>query len=143
MERLNASESAEVVMVRRGDQPWATVRSQALRSRSTSAEDVMWRELRDRRLGGYKFVRQKAVGAYFPDFLCREFRVVVEIDGETHSTDVELAEDAARTAYLEANGYRVLRVWNGEVRENLDGVLRTIAMALDEISGRGPEGGRV
>ena len=130
-------------MVRRGDQPWKTTRSQTLRSQATSAEDIIWRELRGRRLGGHKFVRQAAIGSYFPDFLCRKLMVVIEIDGDTHSSAQEMANDVARTAYLEANGYRVLRVWNGEVRENLEGVLRTILTVLDEESGRGPDGGRV
>ncbi len=103
----------------------------------------MWRELRNRRLSGYKFVRQAPVGAYFADFLCRECKVVVELDGETHSAEAELAHDAARTVFLETSGYRVLRVWNDELRTNMSGVLRTIASVLDEVSGRGPEDGTV
>jgi very-short-patch-repair endonuclease len=82
--------------------------------------------LRNRQLGDLKFVRQAPVGGYFVDFLCRERTVVVEIDGGTHSTDAELARDAARSEELSRKGYRVFRVCNAEVFENLDEVLAAL-----------------
>jgi len=69
----------------RGAQPWRTNRARVLRSRATSAEDRMWSALRNRRLNGLKFVRQCSIGPYFVDFVCRERKIIVEIDGATHS----------------------------------------------------------
>ena len=109
----------------RTSQPWRTGRSRILRDRATSAEELMWSNLRGRRLQGFKFVRQAPIGQYFVDFLCRRPRVVIEVDGATHGEDSELVRDAARTAFLEAEGYRVFRVHNDEVYNNLDGVLES------------------
>src|SRR5689334_9483915 len=99
----------------RGAQPWRTNRARALRSRHVSAEEKLSSELRNRRLGGFKFVRQAPVGSYFADFLCRERKFIIEIDGGTHSTRTEIAADDQRTAALNAMGFRVVRVHNTEV----------------------------
>jgi very-short-patch-repair endonuclease len=104
-------------------QSWQTNRSRALRSNETSAEAKLWAELRNRRLGGLKFVRQASIDNYFVDFLCRERKVVVEIDGGTHSTGLELAADALRSNELSRRGYRVFRVSNADVYEHMDDVL--------------------
>ena len=116
----------------RGPQPWRTNRARVLRSAPVSAQDKMWSELIARRLGGFKFVRQAPIDRYFVDFLCREHKLVVEIDGGTHGTDAEIAGDAARTAKLEAHGYRVFRVLNIDVYENLDRVLDALLSACRE-----------
>jgi very-short-patch-repair endonuclease len=110
----------------RGPQPWLTNRARVLRSRPISAEAKLWARLRNRRLGGHKFVRQMPVGRYFADFVCRERRVVVEVDGGTHWTDTEVAGDAKRTAELQRLGYGVFRVCNDDIYHNLDGVLDTL-----------------
>jgi very-short-patch-repair endonuclease len=102
------------------------LRARRLRSAASAAEDRLWAELRNRHLGGLKFVRQVSIGAYFVDFRCREHAIVVEVDGGTHSTTVELAADANRTAWLEAHGFRIFRVHNSEIYENLDGVCDTL-----------------
>jgi very-short-patch-repair endonuclease len=68
----------------RGEQPWRTSRARALRSQPISAEAKLWAKLRNRQLGGFKFVRQAPIGPYFADFLCRERKVIVEVDGGTH-----------------------------------------------------------
>ena len=78
----------------------------------------MWSALRNRRLNGLKFVRQYPIGPYYVDFVCRERRIIVEIDGATHGTEEELAYDAQRTGYLHTQGFRVFRVNNGDVYEN-------------------------
>jgi very-short-patch-repair endonuclease len=78
-----------------------------LRDASTSAEDRLWDALRNRQLGGFKFARQVAIGAYFADFVCRELKLVFEVDGATHSTDAEVTYDETRTCFLGANGNRV------------------------------------
>ena len=115
----------------RGPQPWRTNRARVLRSSQVRAEDKLWDELRGRRLSGFKFVRQAAIGPYFADFLCREKKLVVEVDGGTHGSALEIAKDAARTATLELLGYRVLRVDNEEVERNVDGVLMSILHELE------------
>jgi very-short-patch-repair endonuclease len=106
----------------RRSQPWKTQRARVLRANASSAEDKLWAELRNRQLGGLKFVRQAAIGPYFVDFLCRECAVVVEVDGGTHSTDDEIAADGQRAAYLLDEGHRIFRVHNSEIYENVDGV---------------------
>ena len=116
----------------RRSQPWRTVRSRTLRANETSAEARMWRALRNRQLAGNKFVRQAAVGAYFVDFLCREHRVIVEIDGATHGEDAELRADATRTLELKRLGYRDFRAQNEDVYRNLDGVLSTLLAFVED-----------
>jgi very-short-patch-repair endonuclease len=107
-------------------QSWQTNRSRALRSNETSAEAKLWAELRNRRLGGLKFVRQASIDNYFVDFLCRERKVVVEIDGGTHSTGLERAADCRRSAHLALEGYRVFRTTNDDIYEHLDDVLEAL-----------------
>src|SRR5262245_3061368 len=105
-----------------------TIRARALRRQPTAAELLLWAQLRDRRLGGFKFRRQRPIGFYFADFVCMERRLVVEVDGEPHDLTVE--HDSIRDAKLMAAGYRVLRFRNDEVRNNLEGVRQTIINAL-------------
>ena len=116
----------------RGEQPWRTNRARVLRSRSTLAEDRIWSELRNRRLNGLKFIRQCSIGPYFADFACRERMIIVEIDGATHSTDEEKAYDARREEYLRAQGFRIFRVDNGAVFENLSGVIAGLLAFIGE-----------
>ena len=99
-----------------------------LRSAHTDAERKLWYALRDRRLGGFKFVRQEAIGPFIVDFICREQRLIIEVDGGQHA---ESAKDAARDARLTAEGYRVMRFWNNDVLKNREGVLLTILDALN------------
>ncbi len=115
----------------RGPRPRRNERARALRAHSTSAEEKLWFELRARRLGGYKFVRQAPIGPYFVDFLCRERRVVVEVDGATHGEDHEIAADHARTAHLARLGYRVFRAWNNDIFDNMHGVLDELLALLE------------
>jgi very-short-patch-repair endonuclease len=106
-------------------------RSRQLRADQTSAEQRLWSAVRGRRLAGHKFVRQEPIGPYFADFVCREQKLVVEIDGATHSTDEERARDALRDRFLREQGYRILRVENDDVRRNIEGVCETILAALE------------
>ena len=104
-------------------------RAQALRRDGTGAEAKLWSRLRNRQLGGCKFVRQEPVGPYIADFVCRERRLVIEVDGGQHA---DSARDRRRDATLGAEGYRTIRVWNNEVMENIEGVLEVILSALRE-----------
>ena len=92
----------------------------------TDAERALWFELRNRRLGGYKFKSQWSIWPYVADFCCLEARLIVEVDGGQHSN----AKDARRTAALHEKGFRLIRFWNHDVRGNLDGVLQVILEAL-------------
>ncbi len=87
----------------------------------------LWFALRNRRLGGFKFVRQEAIEGCIVDFVCRERRLVIEVDGGQHA---DSASDVRRDAVLAGNGYNVLRFWNSDVLRNLDGVLTTILARL-------------
>ena len=97
-----------------------------LRKNSTRAERKLWRYLRSRSLAGYKFVRQEPIGPYVVDFVCRERRLVIEVDGGQHADN---ARDVVRERWLVAHRYRVLRFWNNEVVENIEGVWDTIFAA--------------
>jgi very-short-patch-repair endonuclease len=91
----------------------------------------MWRALRDRHLNGHKFVRQAPVGPYFVNFLCKERKIIVEIDGGTHGTDEEIAGDTRRTAHLRRLGYRVFRLSSIDVYENIDRVLDALLAFIE------------
>jgi len=108
--------------------PRPTNRAQQLRNNSTDAERLLWRHLSRRQLGGFKFSRQMPVGPYICDFLCREQKLIVEVDGGQHA---ESTRDLRRTAFLKAQGYRVIRFWNNDAMGNIDGVLEVIAAALE------------
>ena len=107
-------------------------RARALRRDASAAERKLWRLLRGRSLNGHKFVRQERIGPYYADFACRELKLVVEIDGATHSTDGEIAKDKAREAFMKKEGYRVVRFTNEEVYEQADRVCEAILAGLDK-----------
>jgi len=101
-----------------------------LRRRSTDAERLLWRHLRSRRLADFKFRRQETVGAYVPDFVCYERRLIVELDGGQHAD--QRAKDERRDAWLAGQGFRVLRFPDNYVLTNIEGTLETIWRALGE-----------
>ena len=112
----------------RGPDAISTERARRLRHRSTRSESVLWRHLRDRQLAGFKFVRQQPIGPYFADFVCRERKLVVEVDGGQHA---DSATDADRDAAMCGFGYRTIRVWNNDVLGNIDGVLQMLKAELE------------
>lgn len=105
-------------------------RARALRNAETSAERALWRLLKSLPLKGTHFRRQAPVGPYIADFACLSQRLLIELDGPSHAMPDGQAHDLRRTAFLEAEGYRILRFWNSELFENPDGVLETIRLAL-------------
>jgi very-short-patch-repair endonuclease len=113
----------------RGPDDPSTARARTLRRTQTDPERALWSRLRDRRLAEAKFVRQLSIGRYFADFACREAKLIVELDGSQHAGS---GYDRERDAWLAAQGWRVLRFWNGEVAGNLTGVLDTILASLME-----------
>jgi very-short-patch-repair endonuclease len=102
-----------------------------LRLNSTEAERRLWAALRDRRLRGYKMRRQRPIGPYIVDFVCLDCRLIVEADGGQHCDSLT---DERRRAWLEAQGWRVIRFWNSEILGNTDGVIHMILSALEEPS---------
>ncbi|WP_234186550.1 endonuclease domain-containing protein [Shinella sp. NM-101] len=105
-----------------------TGQARRLRRIETEEERLLWSDLRDRRLNGFKFSRQIPLGAYIVDFLCRDRHLIVEIDGFQHA---ESPSDELRTHRLNAFGYSLLRFWNHEVTRDRRAVLETILAALD------------
>src|SRR5687768_1981221 len=104
--------------------------ARALRREQTIAEKRLWEQLRNRTLEGFKFSRQVPIGPYIADFVCREKRLIVEIDGATHSTEDELASDNRRSGFLKSESYNVIRFQNDEIMSGMDEVLTLILQAL-------------
>jgi len=98
------------------------------RRAQTDAESLFWHKIRNRQIG-YKFRRQAPIGIYTVDFLCIELKLVIEIDGGQHS---ENKKDKIRTEFLNGLGYKVVRFWNNEVLENIEGVLSTLRNILND-----------
>jgi very-short-patch-repair endonuclease len=90
---------------------------------------MLWTRIRARQLGGFKFARQEPVDRYYVDFVCCERRLVVELDGGQHA---ESPNDTQRDRGLCALGYRMIRIWNNDVIENLDGVLQRLLSELEK-----------
>ena len=114
----------------RGPNQKSTTRARTLRREQTAAESKLWACLRNRQLNGVKFARQVSIGPFFADFCCREAKLIIEIDGVTHETPEELSHDTRRTAWLESQGYRVIRFRNEELMGDLDFVLEKIQQSL-------------
>ena len=110
----------------------ALVRDHArnLRRSSTSAEHKLWMRLPNRQLHGLRFRRQQPIGQYIVDFLCSEAHLVIELDGGWHAEELKAIEDGHRTAYLQSQGYTVVRFWNNEMTEDMRRVLERIAEHL-------------
>ena len=110
-----------------------TQRARRLRRDSTDVEKLLWRRLRDRQLEKAKFRRQEPILGFTADFVCHEQRLIVELDDGQHASRSE--KDARRTRLLEQAGFRVLRFWNNDVVENIDGVLEAIRGSLTPTAG--------
>lgn len=107
-------------------------RAKSLRSNQTDAEQRLWYYLRAHRFMGLKFRRQKPVGNYIVDFVCRSHMLVVEVDGGHHSE--QLAYDYRRDAYLKSEGFTVLRFWNNQVLNETEAVLEFIHQTVETLS---------
>ena len=101
-------------------------RARRLRRNMSDAEALLWSELRGRRLASTKFRRQHPIGPYIGDFVCYRPKIIIELDGGQHEGEDISANDHARTKWLEAKGFRVLRFWNNDVLEKTDDVLGII-----------------
>jgi very-short-patch-repair endonuclease len=93
----------------------------------TDAERRLWIMLRQRQLGGHRFRRQAPIGDFIVDFVCFEAKLIIELDGGQHCLQTD--EDAARTRWMNSQGFQVLRFWNSDIFDNLEGVVEAIARA--------------
>ena len=110
--------------------PHTVKRARGLRTSLTDAERLLWSRLRRGQLDGFRFRRQVPIGPYIADFACLAERLIIEVDGGQHSS--RTVEDTAREQWLADRGYRVIRFWNNDVLENIDGVLAEIRDSLGE-----------
>ncbi len=106
-------------------------RSRNLRQHSTDVEARLWQFLRSRKLEGYKFRRQEVIGNYIVDFLCKEYALIVELDGGQH---FESKKDQERDKWLQTQGYTILRFWNYDVIENIEAVWDKILDCLSSLT---------
>ncbi len=121
----------EVAARTKGSISAKTTPPRQLRRCLTDAESRLWSHLRARQLRGVKFRRQQPLGPYIVDFCSLDPKLVIEIDGGQHAEEIE--RDAIRTTALEQMGYRVIRFWNNEVLQNIEGVCQRIAEAIDDL----------
>lgn len=102
-----------------------------LRSNLTDAEQLLWSRIRRKQLFGFKFNRQKPIGKYIVDFYCFEAKLIIELDGGQHFTEVGIDSDQVRDRYLRSQGFTVLRYSNRDVLKNIVGVLVDITERLN------------
>ena len=102
-------------------------RAGELRKEPTPAEKKLWAYLRGNKLNGINFRRQHAIGNFIPDFVSVKKKLVIELDGSQHIDQKDY--DLERTRYLESQGYKVIRFWNNDVMNDIEGVIRAIEVA--------------
>ncbi len=108
--------------------------SKQLRKKSTDHELKLWRYLRNRSLSGYKFRRQYVIEPYIADFCCPDQNLVIELDGGEHNHPIKISKDQKRDNFLKEKGYKILRIWNSEIDQNIEGVLQSIINFLSSPS---------
>jgi very-short-patch-repair endonuclease len=117
--------------------PLTYIRAKRMRHDPTETERKLWGALRNRRLGGLKFHRQVPIGPFIVDFICHAHGVVVEVDGATHSEDLEMAHDEKRTKFLQSLGLVVHRVWNSEIHAHfndaVDGIYAVVTEQAEKV----------
>ena len=104
-----------------------TERAQKLRREATPAERKLWSRLKEKQLNGLQFRRQHPIGPYIVDFYCAALKLAIEIDGDSHGSDEAKRRDEKRSAYIAAKGVRIIRFWNSDIHERLDGALADLA----------------
>jgi len=97
-----------------------------LRKNQTEQEKKVWNLLRNQQFYGFKFRRQYPIGNYIVDFVCKEKKIIIEIDGGQHNIKENIYKDNERTKYLEMKGYKIIRFWNNDINNNLEGVFKKL-----------------
>ena len=119
-----------MVMLAKRSNPKTMHRAGELRKEPTPAERKLWAYLRGDKLHGVNFRRQHAIGNYIPDFVSIKKKLIIELDGSQHLEQSEY--DAERSRYFESLGYKVIRFWNNQVENEINGVIRAIEFALND-----------
>lgn len=101
-----------------------------LRRNQTTQEYKVWQLLRNSQFRNLKFRRQYPIGDYIVDFICKEKKLIIEIDGGQHNKTEIIVIDEERTRYLESKGYKILRFWNNDIDNNLKGVYEELLKYL-------------
>jgi len=110
----------------------ASRNARRLRREMTDIERALWARLRGKQLDGYRFRKQVPLGRFIADFACMQPKLIIEVDGGHHADSVD--HDAERTEWLRSQDFAVLRFWNNEVSENMDGVLQVVIDKLHELN---------
>ena len=105
-------------------------KARLLRQNSTDAEQHLWKILRNRQFHNLKFRRQYPIKPYIVDFVCLEEKLVLEIDGGQHADQIDY--DRVRSRILKSKGFQVVRFWNNEVLENIEGVYDALTLTLSQ-----------
>jgi very-short-patch-repair endonuclease len=102
------------------------IRCRNLRKKSTPQEVIIWSRVRAKRFKNLKFKRQYQIGKYIVDFICLDKKIIIELDGWQHTEENQERYDIVRTKFLEENEFKVIRFWNNEINNNLEGVFLKI-----------------
>jgi very-short-patch-repair endonuclease len=108
-----------------------------LRNNSTYAEVLLWNQLKNKKLNGYDFHRQKPILNYILDFFCHELFLAIEVDGITHDSEIQQAKDKARQSEIEALGIKFLRFDDRDIKTQMDEVIREILSYVEEFEKSG------
>jgi len=109
----------------------ATETARLLRKQSTKAEKILWNELRNRKFNNLKFRRQHPIGEYVVDFYCHEKKLIIEVDGQIHDNNEQKEYDANRQTELENSGYKIVRIKNKDIIDDVKSALLRIRLFLD------------
>lgn len=120
---------------------FAMIKAKNLRKNQTDAEQKLWQYIRANRFYGLKFKRQQPIGKYIVDFVCFEHKFIIELDGSQHFDNITYDND--RTKFLSSLGYKVIRIWNNEIFNNIDRVLEYIKNSLPPRGGGLGRGGKL
>ena len=101
-----------------------------LRNNSTKEEIILWQYLKQKQLG-VKFRRQQPIDKYIADFVCFEKKIIIELDGGQHNSSLGIQKDRSRDLFFTNNGYKVIRIWNNEINQNIEGVIRKIQSEIE------------
>lgn len=107
-----------------------------LRNNSTKEEIILWQYLKQKQLG-VKFRRQQPIDKYIADFVCFEKKIIIELDGGQHNSSLGIQKDRSRDLFFTNNGYKVIRIWNNEINQNIEGVIRKIQSEIECPPARG------
>ena len=97
-----------------------------LRKNMTAQECKLWQLIRNRQFHGLRFLRQYIIGKYIADFVCREKKIIIELDGGQHNEEQNIILDTERTKYLKSKGYLVIRFWNNDIDHNIEDVYQKL-----------------